>query len=104
MSDLESFKQLLFSKPIFSTALCGKLYSQETTYQTDDGGRGTEPITHNEEYVVLINSRNPQVEQMCNQAFESAARLLREGKKFRLSVSICFFPSFCIKIFILYQR
>lgn len=105
MSDLESFKQMFYSKPMLSTALCGKLYSQETTFRTDEAGRSTEAMTHNEEYVVLINSKHQQVQQLCNQAFDRVQRLLQEGKTFRVTVSrfarSCFLRSTDTQFFVL---
>lgn len=90
-SDLESFKQLVYSKPVLSTVLCGKLYSNSSLHRGDQEINETEALTHNEEYIVLINVRHPQVQRIIDEAIKSAHRLLSQGKKFRVSVSMRYF-------------
>ena len=68
-------------RPIFTTATCQKPY--------DNSPADTESNVSylKNEYVVLVNTGNPEISSQFGRAFDLAERLLREGKNFRITVS-----------------
>ena len=66
-------------QPIFTTAKAFK--PQKDT----DPDWSASTLTHN--FVVLINTGDPNIKSMFDEAFERAEQYLNEGKNFRIKVS-----------------
>lgn len=80
---------MIRSKPLFTTAKCGKSYD---TGDYDGGRRGSQgdgeytTETYTEDFVVLVNTNHQQIAEKFNNGFQQAERYLHEGKKFRITV------------------
>ena len=68
--------------PVFTTVKCTK------TYADPSDSDPTSSCSEEREYVVLVNTGNPRISSEIERAFELAERLIREGKNFRITVSV----------------
>jgi len=86
-ADLDAFMHQIRSKPLLTTALCSKPYSvNRDRYQNESVN--VEDTQHTEEYVAMVNTAHPQISQMFQEAYDKTSQLLREDKKFRVTISL----------------
>ena len=81
MEDLNAARELIMRRLIFSTAKCQKPYTD--SYKDADDNSCS--YLRNE-FAVLVNTGNPEINGQFTRAFEMAERFLAEGTNFRITV------------------
>lgn len=84
IDDVEALKTQILSKPLVTIAKCTKQYKEYRSTRNEQGNRDVDYRTMTDEFVVVLNTSNPDVVRVLDETFEKAKQLLQENAKFVL--------------------
>ena len=84
VSEVEAIRDQILSKPLITVAQCSKQYKEYRGTRDSEGNREVEYHTMTDEFVVVLNTSNPEVRRVLDEAFEKAKQLMSENAKFVL--------------------
>lgn len=82
VSDVDAIKDQLCNKPLVAVAQCSKQYKVYRGRGDPEGNREVDYFTMADDFVVVLNTANPDVRKSLDELFEKAKKLLDENAKF----------------------
>ena len=97
LADLDGLMERMRSKPMVTTALCSKPYTdQHKRERYDTQSSDNQRSTHTEEYVATVNTNHPEIQRMFQEVYDETKQLIEQGKTFRVTVNVIIFIDFSL--------